>query len=195
MGVVGLGILIFGLWGVVGGEGAKVEIIKGGSQPARSYLVGSEKDLQPSRSDLLITVDVAGEVEKPGVYKLPSGSRIGDALVIAGGLGVKADREWVSKTINLAEVMKDGGKVYIPNINIKNNPAISGRENPAPTKNAKININLASESELDSLVGIGAVRAQTIIASRPYGNLEELVSKAKIPQSVYDKIKDSISIY
>lgn len=183
VGIVGGGILIYGLWGVVGGEGAKVEIIKGGSQP--------------TRSDLLITVDVAGEVEKPGVYKLPSGSRIGDALVMAGGLGVKADREWVSKTINLAEVMKDGGKVYIPSKNTERETPLqsNGKGVTLGATSSRININTASVGELDGLIGIGEVRAQTIVASRPYGNIEELVSKAKIPQSVYDKIKDLVSIY
>ena len=200
VGVVGSGILIFGLWGVMG-ERATVEIVKGGSQPVRSDLVGSENDLQPTRSDLLITVDVAGAVQKPGVYKLPNGSRIGDALVMAGGLGEKADREWVSKTINLAEVVKDGGKIYLPVY--KETPSqieskgvsLGGQGVTLGITSKKININTASLSELDSLVGIGEVRARTIMDNRPYSDTNDLVTKAKIPQSVYEKIKDLVTVY
>ena len=50
-------------------------------------------------------------------------------------------------------------------------------------------------AELDKLTGIGEVRAQAIVANRPYGSTEELVSKAKIPESVYEKIKDQVSVY
>jgi len=191
-GVIGVGILIYGIWGVVGGERATVEIIK--DDPARSDLVGFENDLQPTRSDLLY-VDVAGSVEKPGVYKLPSGSRIGDALVVAGGLSASADREWVAETINLASEVKDGEKIYIPLLYRDDPSQMQSKGSSLSYKGTKVNINTATSGELDSLAGIGEARAQAIIANRPYGSSEELVSKAKIPQSVYEKIKDKISVY
>lgn len=191
VGLVGGGILIYGLWGVLGGEEVTVEIVR--DNPSRSDLVGFENDLQPTRSDL-IYVDVAGAVEKPGVYKLSSGSRIGDALVMAGGLSAKADREWVARTINLASEVKDGGKIYIPAVQ-QISESVGQSASKSVSESGKININTASNGELDSLAGIGEVRAQAIIANRPYGRTEELVSKAKIPQSVYDEIKDSLSIY
>lgn len=179
VGVVGMGTLIYGLWGVMGGEKATVEIVRGGSELGE-------------RSDLLY-VDIAGAVEKPGVYKLPSGSRIGDALVLAGGLAASADREWVAKTINLASEVKDGAKVYIPEKSQITNSQIP---NSKQINNSNlININTAGMGELDTLAGIGEARAQAIIDNRPYGSIEELVSKAKIPQSVYEKIKDKISVY
>lgn len=179
VGVVGMGTLIYGLWGVMGGEKATVEIVRGGSE------LGEKSDL--------LYVDIAGAVEKPGVYKLPSGSRIGDALVLAGGLAASADREWVAKTINLASEVKDGAKVYIPEKSQITNSQIP---NSKQINNSNlININTASLGELDTLAGIGEARAQAIIDNRPYESIEELVNKAKIPQSVYDKIKDSISIY
>ncbi|HKC04714.1 MAG TPA: helix-hairpin-helix domain-containing protein, partial [Patescibacteria group bacterium] len=59
----------------------------------------------------------------------------------------------------------------------------------------KVNINTASLSQLDSLPGIGPTYAQNIIEQRPYSNTTELVSKGAIKQSLYDKIKDKISIY
>ncbi|MFZ2200169.1 MAG: ComEA family DNA-binding protein [Microgenomates group bacterium] len=183
IGVVGSGILVYGLWRELGAENPVVEIIKSGQQSSEHLLLqGSE-----------LIVDVAGAVEKPGVYKLPSDSRIGDALVVAGGLSAEADREWVAKTINLAEVLKDGGKVYIPTrqeIKPFNQSTIKPLEG-----SGKVNINTASLAELDSLAGIGEVRARAIMDNRPYSNIEDLVSKAKLPSSVYEKIKDSITIY
>jgi competence protein ComEA len=182
MGVVGVGVLIYGLWGEMMSEQAQVEIVKGSAQ-------GSELGEQRQ-----VVVDVAGAVEKPGIYKLPSGSRIGDGLVAAGGLSASADREWVAKTLNLAEVVKDGGKVYIPIY--KETPSqVEGKGVSLGATSVKININTASEGELDTLPEIGEKRAEAIVVNRPYGSTADLVSKAKIPQSVYDKIKDQISVY
>ncbi len=177
VGLIGGGILIYGLWGVVGGEQATVEIVKNEPQTGE------------------IVVDVAGAVEKPGVYTLPSGSRIGEALVVAGGLSAQADREWVAKTINLAKEIKDQEKVYIPVVQ-----QVSGSDGQKVREsvdqiNGKVNINKASVGELDGLVGIGEVRAQNIVANRPYGSTAEIVNKAKIPESVYEEIKDSLTLY
>lgn len=197
-GMVGIGILIYGLWGVMGSEGARVEIIKAGS---RNFTPEEITSLSPGAAKLSgeklgeIVVDIAGSVEKPGLYKLPSGSRIGDGLVMAGGLGADADREWVSKNLNLAEVVKDGGKIYVPEKGATERETPSQSSGKGVTLSGKININTASLGELDSLTGIGEARAKLILDNRPYSNPADLVSKAKIPQSVYDKIKDSITIY
>jgi competence protein ComEA len=181
MGVVGGSILLYGVWEMTKGDGSTVEIVKG-------QVAGSQSGVTTQ-----IVVDVAGALEHPGVYHLPSGSRIGDALVMAGGLSASADREWVAKTMNLAEILKDGAKVYIPAKVDGKTLGVSVIKEEAGS--GKVNINTATVSELDSLTGIGEVRAKSIVDNRPYGNIDELVSKAKIPQSVYDKIKDSISIY
>jgi len=180
MGIVGILILIYGVYGEVSAEKPVVEIVRGEGKSEKGELVE-------------IMVDVAGAVEKPGLYKLTSGSRIGDALVMAGGFSAAADREWVAKSINLAEVLKDGGKVYIP---VKQEITPLNQKTIKPLESqGKVNINTASMSELDGLTGIGEARARLIMDNRPYGNIDELVSKAKIPQSVYEAIKDSVSIY
>lgn len=181
IGMVGCGILIYGLWGVIKPEESVVEIVKGEEQT---------KNLQTSE----IVVDVAGAVESPGVYTLPGGSRIGDALVMAKGLSAKADREWVAKTVNLAEVVKDGGKIYIP-AKQEAGDITNQQTNGSTQSQGKVNINTASLGELDRLEGIGEVRARAIVDNRPYGATLELVSKAKIPESVYEKIKDQVAVY
>ncbi len=180
---MGVGILIYGLWGVVDSEKNTVEIIKAGAQSSdHSPIAAQGSELK---------IDVAGAVEQPGVYSLASGSRIGDVLVMAGGLSESADREWVAKMLNLAQEVKDGQKVFVP---ARETPSQNNSEG-VTLKSTLTNINTASVVELDRLEGIGEVRAQAIVDNRPYAETHELVTKAKIPQSVYDKIKDSITIY
>jgi competence protein ComEA len=171
IGIAGLMILGYGLWSQLMPQETTVEVVKAEEQVTQEEIV----------------VEVAGEVIKPGIYKLPAKSRIGDALVLAGGLSAEADRLWVSQNINLAEHLKDGIKIYLP----------SEREGKNSTKSSenKININTAAAAELDSLEGIGESRANTIIENRPYFTIDELVSKAKVPKSVVDKIKDQISVH
>lgn len=186
LGLVGLGVTIYGLWRIVTPEPAVVEII------------GDSGDrVLGDREEGEIVVDVAGAVEKPGLYKLPAGSRIGDVLVSAGGLAATADREWVAKNLNLAQEAKDGGKVFIPTRDEKNDQSINAKiqTNSNSQNQNLININTASVSELDSLWGVGEARAKTIIANRPYASLEELVSKAKLPENVYEAIKEQVTLY
>jgi competence protein ComEA len=181
--LVGVGVLAYGLWGELGSEKATVEIVKD----------QNKEQVNIEYREGRVTVDVAGAVEKPGVYQLSSGSRLGDALVMSGGLSSSADREWVAKTINLAQEVKDGEKIYIP---AKGNGVGTENKNiEYRDSHGKVNINTASLSELDGLEGIGEVRAKTILDNRPYSQIDDLVSKAKIPESVYEKIKDIVTVY
>jgi len=150
-----------------------------------------------------ITVEVSGEVLKPGVYKLPGGSRVDDLLVSADGFSVNADRSWTDKYLNRAAKLTDGQKVFVPSVNQQTDTSSAknsgGDQTVSSTfssdSNNLVNINNASSAELDSLPGIGPVYAQNIIEHRPYSTSEELVSKGAIKQSLYDKVKDKISVY
>lgn len=146
-----------------------------------------------------IKADIEGAVLKPGVYELESGSRIGDLLIMAGGLTVEADREWVSKTLNLAAKLTDGGKVYIPSVGEVGSVKVESGKGSGTVGGAitslLISINSASLSELDKLPGVGPVTAQKIIDGRPYQTIEELVSRKIVGQSVFEKIKEQISPY
>jgi len=135
-----------------------------------------------------IFVDVGGAVLKPGVYRLNGGARVNDALVAAGGLAEAADREWVSKNLNLAQKVEDGVKVYVPEVN-------ETTEITAGEVAGKINVNSASISELDRLWGVGEATAKKIIENRPYANVEELLSKKVLKSNVYEEIKDKVSVY
>ncbi len=141
----------------------------------------------------ILKVDIEGAVLKPGVYELTPGSRISDLLIKAGGLTAEADREWVSKNLNLAAKLTDGGKVYIPKAGetkVLGTAAKGGVET-----GSAININNATLSELDKLPGVGPVTAQKIIDGRPYQTVEELLSRKIVGQSTFEKIKGSLSVY
>ncbi|MCJ7804138.1 helix-hairpin-helix domain-containing protein [Patescibacteria group bacterium] len=142
--------------------------------------------ISSEQSEEKIFVYLEGAIEKPGVYELPLETRLNDLLVRAGGLAANADREWVSQNLNLAQKLTDGAKIYLP---------FQGEETKEEDKSAKININKASSSQLDTLWGIGEKRATDIIKNRPYQSVEELLSKKIIPQNVYEEIKDEITVY
>ena len=140
-----------------------------------------------------IVVEISGEVQKPGVYKLPSGSRIDDLLIASGGLSQNADRVVIAKNINRAAKLSDGQKLYIPRQGESNTSTSSITSNTSI--GGQVNINTADAKTLDSLSGIGPVYAQNIIEHRPYSETKELVSKGAIPSNVYEKIKEKISCY
>ena len=143
-----------------------------------------------------IWVDVSGAVEKPGLYSLPGDSRQADALGAAGGLGEKADREWVEKNLNLAQKLVDGAKIYIP----ERGETDSNKDSPrsslqGESLQGRININTAGSAELDTLYGVGPATAEKIIQNRPYGAVEELLSKKAVKSNVYESIKNQITVF
>lgn len=133
-----------------------------------------------------ITVHVDGAVINAGVYKLPQDSRIKEAIEAAGGFAPDAD---MSK-VNLAAKIADGQKIFIAKIGEKT-PSVMGQVSAETS--SLININTASESELDKLPGVGPATAGKIIASRPYSAPEDLLTKKVVSKSVYEKIKDLVT--
>lgn len=141
----------------------------------------------------ILSVDVSGAVITPGVYQLEEGSRIEDAIKEAGGFAENANTEYISKYFNMAQKLSDGSKVYVPQ---KGEEAFSQAGSIAGVKTvAKVNINTAGQSELEALPGIGPVTASKIISDRPYGSVEELLSKKVLSKSVFEKIKDQLVVY
>ena len=122
-----------------------------------------------NQSEIVVHVD--GAVANPGVYDVPTGSRVTDVIGAAGGLTDDADQT----KINLAAKVADGSKVYIPKLGeALSASTFQGDSLKGGSQTNLVNINTASEAELDTLPGIGPVTAQKIIVSRPYSSLEEL---------------------
>ena len=166
--------------------------------------------------DISIKVDVSGAVNNPGVRELGEGSRVEDALGQAGGLSDDADRDWVSKSLNLAAKLSDGDKLYIPR---KGEVAGVAEGAPPPEVGTqgggswesvgagtaekgsgcpeKININTAPASQLECLDGIAQGRAQAIIAyrsSNSFDSIEEIMEVKGIAGGIFEKIKDRIVV-
>lgn len=156
-----------------------------------------EQDISPPSS--LIYVDVAGAVRKPGVYTFTKGARLHKAMLEAGGLSDQADLVHFSKNINQARIIEDQEKIYIPSKNEGASQEVSDSNlNPVSTTASPtqelVNINTASQAQLEGLPGIGKVTAEQIINNRPYTSLEELSTQKILKSNVYEQIKNSISL-
>lgn len=187
--VFGLIFLLYGLMSLSGQHQPQGDLVFDSATAEQGK--NSQKE-GSSASEKQITVDVEGAVQKPGVYHVAASARVQEALLKAGGISEKADRIKVAKTINLAGKLTDGIKLYIP----FQGETTNGTSDPAIDDQAAgvININLASQKDLEGLPGVGEVTAQKIIGGRPYASLEELVSKKIISQKVLDQVRQQVSL-
>ena len=152
-----------------------------------------EKEESPEQD--LITVDVKGAVKSPGIYDLPVGSRVHDAVQKAGGLTDEAD----SKSLNLAQKVSDEALVYVPT---KGEEAVSQQTASGTTastsKDKKVNLNKASLEELKQVKGLGGKRAQDIIdhreANGKFKSVDELKKVSGIGAKTIEKLKDYVTV-
>lgn len=152
---------------------------------------------RPTMTPASLIVDVRGAVNKPGVYTLPLGSRVQDALTLAGDVTNNAD----TRTLNLARRLNDGEQIYVPIIG-EATPTplpVSGKSAATATRIAgKININTATLAELDTLPGIGPAIAQRIIDYRTqngdFKKIEDVKKVRGIGDALFNQIKDLITV-
>ena len=143
----------------------------------------------------LITVDVKGAVKAPGIYDLPVGSRVNDAVQKAGGLTEQAD----SKSLNLAQKVSDEALVYVPTKGEEaaSQQTASGTAS-STSKEKKINLNKASLEELKQVKGLGGKRAQDIIDHREtngkFKSVDELKKVSGIGAKTIEKLKDYVTV-
>jgi len=141
-----------------------------------------------------IVIDVKGAVLKPGVYEVPQDARVYEAIQEAGGLSEKADE----LSVNLASSLQDGMVVYIPiKGETKENPFISQNVAEDPSQK-KVNINLATSEELQTLTGIGPSKAESIISYReeqgPFTKIEDLLEVTGIGDKSFEKLREEITV-
>lgn len=149
-----------------------------------------------------IVIHVTGEVKKQGIVKVEEGSRISDAIDAAGGITSEAD---LSK-INLAYLVQDGQKINVPNINNEDNLKTivedAGEnvieDNSSTSKQEKVNINTASQTELETLNGIGPSTALKVINYREengkFEKIEDIKNVPGIGDAKFESLKDSICV-
>lgn len=150
-----------------------------------------------------IYIDLAGAVEKPGIYQLAVGSRLATAVSEAGGFTSQADPKYVSQELNLAQKLKDGAKIYIYS-QVEREYEQSAAEfcqSLSTTSNqvggddsTQISINNAAAKDLETLEGIGEKRAADILENRPYQSLNELVDKEVLTESLFGKIQNQLKL-
>ena len=141
----------------------------------------------------LITVDVKGAVKSPGIYNLPLGSRVNDAVQKAGGMTENAD----GKTLNLAQKVSDESLVYVPS---KEETDIqeTSPNTTSSKESKKVNINKASLEELKQVKGLGGKRAQDIIDYREskgtFKSVDDLKKVSGIGAKTIEKLKDYVTV-
>ncbi len=187
--------------------------IKANNEENKSQFVFEEEpNVETSRRDVStnkIYIDLSGAVEKPDVYEVTSGARLKDVLILGSGLSAEADRQFFARNFNLARILTDQEKIYIPSVQeivqglFGENPTVVDQIQPRinnvettrrVVSTDKIDINIASVEQLDTLPGVGQITAQKIISNRPYNSVEELSTKKVVNKGVYEKIKDLVVI-
>ena len=185
-------------------KGSTVEI----STEDQSILSDSKVSLPVSECN--ISVDISGAVKEPGVYCFRQGSRVVDAVEKAKGFSKGVAYKYVSMKMNLASLIENSQKIYIPfeedvYCEIKNLQYIDAQDstqqqaeqddNISDSTQTCININSATLEQLTSLNGIGESTAQKIIDARPFEKVEDILNVSGIGESTYSKFKDDICVF
>ena len=173
-----------------------------GSRDAKADTDPDEAKEEPKT----ILVHVCGQVQRPGVYELPLGARVADALLAAGDFTADADPNYW----NLAAQVADGEQIYVPSEAEVAEGLVQSGGGPAGTSGGQnvqnsggsgsglLNINTASLQELKSLPGIGDVKAGAILSYREahggFASIEEILQVEGIKDGVYEKIRDLICV-
>ncbi|MCJ7625049.1 MAG: ComEA family DNA-binding protein [Anaerolineaceae bacterium] len=141
-----------------------------------------------------LNIFITGSVANPGVYILPIDSRVVDAIAAAGGFLDDADESG----LNLAAIVHDGEKLFVPSTSDGKYEDNGNLTDGFPSAERLININTATQEELEELPGIGPSRAEDIIAYRnehgPFVLIEEIQNVTGIGQGLYENFKDFITI-
>ena len=157
----------------------------------------------PTPTPAPIVVYVSGAVNAPGTFTLAPAARIADAMVAAGGLAAGAD----ATLVNQAERLFDGAQIHVPMAGATADalapaPGLSGRQPTPPASDAeigttastRIELNTATLTELESLPGIGASKAQGIIANRPYATVDELERVPGIGPATVERLRPLVVV-
>lgn len=154
-------------------------------------------DATKERTETMIYVDIKGAVKVPGIYQLKNQQRIWDALALAGGVSEEAD----TAQVNYAQKVKDQMIIYVPKKGESVAQSLETLQESAPAQQnqeEKINLNTATEAELQTISGIGAKKAQEIIRFRdeqgPFKTVEELKNVPGIGEKTVERLKDMLTV-
>ncbi|HEX2177933.1 MAG TPA: ComEA family DNA-binding protein [Actinomycetota bacterium] len=187
--IVLLGIAVVGAGLVV--------IVRSSDPPAppveRVAATPQQAEASPSPAGQVV-VHVSGQVTAPGVYELPAGSRVQDAIGAAGGALGEAD----ANALNLAAVVADGQKITVPKPGEAAPEAGDGAAAAAAGAPAKVNLNHATQAQLEELPGVGPVLAQRILTHRQtkgrFTSPRQLLEVSGFGPKKYESVKDQITV-
>jgi len=195
---VALGFVGWRLGGAAAGGEFSFEESEAATAP-----VAEDGPLDPDGANTADTlwVHVAGAVSAPGLYELPAGARVGDALAAAGGSLAEA----VIDAVNLARPLADGEQVYVPRadeVGVSDNApagtAPPGGGGSSDAAGAGVDINRASASELEALPGVGPATAEKIISEReangPFTSPEDLMRVPGIGEKKFEAMREMVVV-
>ena len=152
------------------------------------------KETVKEESPQKIMIDMKGAVQQPGVYEAKKGERVIDLIERAGGFTEMADQS----KVNLAMYVEDQMVIAIPQFGDTETDFVVGTSVGNQSQPAKVNINKADETELETLPGIGPSKSAAIIEYRtttgPFKSIEEIQSISGIGEKTFEKLKDKITI-
>ena len=155
---------------------------------------------QPAAGAELV-VEIVGAVTRPGVYRLPTGTRIGDLVEAAGGYGPRVDVDRASRDLNLAALLVDGDQVRVPSRDdaaATVGTAGTGAGSMPAGSGGLVDLNVATSAELEVLPGIGPATAAKIIAAReeqPFATVDELLSRRVLGEKTFEKVRDLVVVH
>lgn len=162
--------------------------------------IPEKREVQEAAPEETVQIYICGAVVSPGVYTLPGGSRVVQAVEAAGGFLPDAEK----KILNLARKIEDGEQITVwtreeaENMEITETPQQNTGGTEQASGSGKVNLNMAGKEELMTLSGIGESRADAIIAYReangPFGSIEEIMNIEGIKEKMFEKIRGSIEV-
>ena len=182
--------------GAPAGSTEDVDVATGSEAAGRAVAGSSPKEDNAALADTgerkdILVVDVAGAVRVPGVYELSGEARVRDAIEAAGGLSEDAD----TSGINRASLVADGDKVYVPILGEASPPSVA-QASPSAAPASLVNINKASEAELEGLPGVGPATATAIVEERaangPYASVDDLLRVSGIGDKKLERLRDLV---
>lgn len=143
-----------------------------------------------------IVVEVIGAVRHPGLVRLPTNSRVADAIAAAGGFSAAVDATAASASLHLAKPVSDGDQVRVPG---RGDPSAGVAASAGtPGTSGPIDLNTATDSELDALPGVGPATVAKIVAARTeraFSSVDELLERKIVGQATLAKIRDLVVVH
>ncbi len=181
------------------GGGGGVTRVDGGAPIAGGHPDASASGIPATASELV--VEIVGAVRAPGVYRLPPGSRVTDLIQAAGGYGPRVDTGRAEQELNLAAPLGDGEHLRVPSRDDPLAAAVpSGSGVPSEGSAAAgglVDLNRATQAELEELPGIGPATAEKIMAAReeaPFQAVDELRSRGVLGEKTFEKLRDLVTV-